>query len=562
MKLPSLNNILKKSFIRSTFDFEIFESMNNKLLSVLFVFILSLAFGSTSKKLRFIVKLVDSNYCQEFISQIERDDLFLDIIEHKVISSDAGLVSLILETNLNIADVTKELTAMRNVAIVKVDERVSLRATPNDPQFSSQWNLQLIQATKAWDFGTGGTNSEGKEIVIAIIDDGFDITHPDIKNNIWFNKSEIPDDGIDNDSNGYIDDYYGLNIKTGNDDHLEGLHGTQVMGIAGAEGNNGVGISGVSWNARIMLVSGTQFESEIIEAYEYVRSHRLAYNQTDGVEGAFVVATNSSFGINNRFGTEFPMWCDQYDLLGEAGVLSAVATTNSNTNVDTEGDMPTTCTSDYLIAITNVNESDELEESAGYGSTHIDLGVPGEGVNSLNLSHGYANFHGTSASCPHVTGAIAVMYDIDCSEFSILYRSNPGSAALVIKNAILDNAATNSTLEGKTVSGGRLDMFSAISGLESICGPAQIGDLEIVSITPNPTSNDRIIVAEYQTDQFEEHEVVINDASGRLVWHGLTNPSVFGKNLITLDVAGWSVGTYFISVFNDSAKTATKFSIY
>ena len=88
------------------------------------------------------------------------------------------------------------------------------------------------------------------------------------------------------------------------------------------------------------------------------------YNETDGEEGAFVVATNSSWGIDNAPASEAPLWCAMYDTLGQYGILSAGATTNTNTDVDFEGDLPTSCPSEYLLSVTNMNHNDEKEEAA------------------------------------------------------------------------------------------------------------------------------------------------------------------------------------------------------
>ena len=113
---------------------------------------------------------------------------------------------------------------------------VHKREVPNDQYYDMQWGLHLIGAEAAWEVTTGGFDIAGNEIVIAVMDDSYDLTHPELEGRIFVNEGEIPDDGIDNDNNGYIDDYQGWNTTEGNDNHpLTDNHGTAVSGIMGAK---------------------------------------------------------------------------------------------------------------------------------------------------------------------------------------------------------------------------------------------------------------------------------------------------------------------------------------
>ncbi|MBP8754784.1 MAG: S8 family serine peptidase, partial [Chitinophagales bacterium] len=216
-----------------------------------------------------------------------------------------------------------------------------MRSTiPNDLSFPLQWNFYNdgttggiadadIDADEAWDITTGGLTALGDSIVIAVIDDGFDINHLDL--NFWKNYNEIPSNGIDDDGNGYIDDFNGWNVLTETDVLDEYLHGTHVSGIAGAKGNNGFGVTGVNWDVKIMAVSIglAVYESNALEAYAYVFDQRKLYDETNGEKGAFVVVTNSSFGIDYQLPEDYPIWCAMYDSLGRLGILNAAATINS-----------------------------------------------------------------------------------------------------------------------------------------------------------------------------------------------------------------------------------------
>src|SRR5690606_1454004 len=111
------------------------------------------------------------------------------------------------------------------------------------------------------------------------------------------NHGEIPGDGIDNDQNGYTDDYLGLNVQTDNDQHASDVHGTAVAGIIGAQGGNQKGVCGINWNVKLLLISGIERESDIIEGYQYATALRNTYRNSGGTQGAFVVATSLSAGI-------------------------------------------------------------------------------------------------------------------------------------------------------------------------------------------------------------------------------------------------------------------------
>jgi hypothetical protein len=141
----------------------------------------------------------------------------------------------------------------------------------------------------------------------------------------------------------------------------------------------------------------------------YIRALRNKYNTTGGSEGAFIVAANLSAGIDNALPADHAMWCAQYESLGSAGILGICATTNSNSDVDMFGDMPTTCPSDYLIAVTNTGMDDQKKMFAGYGKMHIDLGAPGTPSYSTHLGHDYGEFIGTSAAAPQVSGSVGIL---------------------------------------------------------------------------------------------------------------------------------------------------------
>ena len=239
-------------------------------------------------------------------------------------------------------------------------------------EFSSQWSKHNtgqnggtpdadIDAPEAWDITTGGVNALGDTIVVAVVDGGMMLTHTDLVPNLWTNYNEIPGNNIDDDNNGYIDDIHGWDAYSSDGSIPSDGHGTHVGGIIGAKGNNGSMVTGVNWDVKIMAIAGSSSNtSTVLEAYGYALDQRAMYDSTNGALGAFVVATNSSFGIDfaDCNSGNYILWNDMYDAMGEYGILSAAATMNNNSNVDNTGDVPTGCVSDYMIAVTNTTRND------------------------------------------------------------------------------------------------------------------------------------------------------------------------------------------------------------
>ena len=370
----------------------------------------------------------------------------------------------------------------------QLNHRIDLRSTlPDDPLFSNQWQYlntgQVggaggfdLDLDLAWDITQGGVTPRGDTIVVCIIDNGQETTHEDFEDNLWINHGEIPNNGLDDDGNGYIDDYRGWNVSRNNDEiSAENFHGTPVAGIIGAKGNNGVGVTGVNWNIKLMIVTSDfpSTEAEVLQAYGYALAARARYNETGGEEGAFVVATNASWGIPNARPEDSPIWCNFYDLLGAEGVLNVVATDNSELNVDEDGDMPSSCPSNYIISVTNVGPDGQKVSGAGFGVNMVDLGAFGgertSGAWTVSTFNQYGAFDGTSAATPHVSGTIALLYAAPCPSISDLALADPPVNALIVKDMLLKSVIPNPSLEGVTVTGGHLNANSTLQYLLENC---------------------------------------------------------------------------------------------
>ena len=368
---------------------------------------------------------------------------------------------------------------------------------PNDPLFESQWqyyqeNDKDIDADEAWEVTTGGETANGDVIVAAVIDGGLQFDHPDIADNHWVNEGEIEDNDIDDDENGYIDDYNGWNVFSDSDNIAADSHGTPVCGIIGATGNNEIGVTGVNWDVKVMAIEGSSgTEARVIEAYSYILEARMLYNSTNGEEGSFVVSTNASFGVDFGDPDDFPLWCEMYNTLGENGILSCGATINGNYDVDEIGDVPTACPSEYLISVTNTNQSDNKVTQAGYGLETIDLGAPGQGAYNIRSGSSYGGFGGTSGATPHVTGTIALLYSAPCISLADLAMEDPALAARMIRDYILEGVDPNETLEGITTTGGRLNVNNSMQALMAECDGLGVNNVEglenTIVLSPNPT---------------------------------------------------------------------------
>lgn len=302
-------------------------------------------------------------------------------------------------------------------------------------------DMNIVPAWKKYDAKSGK-----RQVIVALIDTGVDITHPELSGSIWTNTGEIPGDGIDNDGNGYIDDVYGWNfydnnaqVFTGTDDN----HGTHSAGTIAAA-RNGVGTVGICDPAyvKIMVIktlgtsSGVGTVSNVVKAIRYAQAN-----------GASIC--NLSFGTM-KYSEEL------YQAIKDSGMLFIVAAGNGDASgngysIDEQPMYPASFELDNIISVANLRFDGQLDRASNYGVRSVDLAAPGNYILSTITGNDYAYMSGTSMAAPMVTGTAAMLYSCDAS-----------LSLMDVRNRILQSARPRESLSGKVATGGMLDAGAAM----------------------------------------------------------------------------------------------------
>ena len=273
---------------------------------------------------------------------------------------------------------------------------------PNDPKYPEQWSLPLMKLPQAWAIEKGN-----REVVIAIIDSGIDYRHDDLAPKVWINPGEAPNNGLDDDGNGYVDDIYGWDFTDAPNlqaegDYIEGDnepidesgHGTHVAGIAGALPDNGIGIAGVAWECPLMAIRA---------GLSLGGSSRM---QDDDSAAAIVYAAdNGASVINMSWGSEHRSFViqDAIDYAYARGVVLVAAAGNSQ---KPEAIFPAAYRK--VIAVASTEQNQQRFYQSNFGAA-IDIGAPGNVILSTQINNQYRLLTGTSMASPHVAGVAALM---------------------------------------------------------------------------------------------------------------------------------------------------------
>lgn len=333
------------------------------------------------------------------------------------------------------------------------------RANTNDTFYDLQWGLNNIgqiilgvigtnnadiDAEEAWTISTGNS-----DFVIAVIDSGVEYSHEDLANNAWINSSEIPNNSIDDDGNGYIDDVYGWDFFSNDSDPMDVGHGTHVAGTICAEANNGIGVSGVAWQCNIMalrfLGPDGGFTDDAIAA--------LSYAVDMGVK-----LSNNSWGGGGYSQSLY----DAIQNAGSNGHLFVAAAGNGG--IDEIGDntdfipfYPSSYNLDNIISVAAIDNQDQLAGFSNYGANSVDVGAPGVNIVST-MSSSYYWGSGTSMAASHVTGIAALIYDV-----------HPDWGPLQVRDRIYNTVRPIDALSGIITTNGVVNAYNAL--LEPITPP-------------------------------------------------------------------------------------------
>jgi subtilisin family serine protease len=403
-------------------------------------------FGVNSTRL--IVKFKESQTEQAVFQslQFKKPHRDLKSTGAKVIQISSGKNNVELLTHLG------ALKELEGVEYAYPDYKIRISNLPNDSEFGNQWDFHNtgattaagkglvdadIDAPEAWEVSTGS-----RSVIVGILDTGMNYNHPDLKENVWNNPGEMGTDssgndkstnGIDDDGNGYIDDFRGWDFVANDNDPIdEHGHGTHTAGTIGAVGNNGIGVSGVNW--QVSLVPLQIFDSS-------------GSGDLSAAMAALDYATKMGFPITNNSwgGGEYTQAFE--DLLKanrDAGSLFVAAAGNDGSNNDTNPFYPASFQVENVISVAASNNNDQLASFSNYGATTVHLAAPGENIYSTyTLWDDYTYESGTSMASPHVAGAAALIKSVW-----------PNVSYAQIKNKVMDSVDVihNPSFERKTLS--------------------------------------------------------------------------------------------------------------
>ncbi|MFK7981409.1 MAG: S8 family serine peptidase, partial [Saprospiraceae bacterium] len=374
-----------------------------------------------------------------------------------------------IPADVNVLDLIKKYQDYPNIEFISPNYIYSANAfIPNDFQFDNQWNMANIGQTggsigadvgmiNAWDIQRKSPN-----VKVAIIDAGIDWKHPDLVENIWQNLGEDADgDGqvlewngiewvldpgdennIDDDGNGYVDDFIGWDfVNNDNDPYDDNFHGTHAAGVIGAKGNNGIGIAGITWDVQMA-------------ALKFLDVDMLGTTANAIAAINYAVAANMHISNNSWGGNAYdPALYAAIQQAANQNHLFIAAAGNNGENADQLPIYPAAYNLPNIISVASTNHQDSLSSFSNYGANTVDLAAPGSQILSCFPNNSYTTISGTSMAAPHVTGACA-----------LLLGQNPNKTNAIIKSDLLSSVDVIAALTNKTVSNGRLNVCKLLGG--------------------------------------------------------------------------------------------------
>lgn len=348
------------------------------------------------------------------------------------------------------ANVNQILSDLRLSGAVEYAEKVPMDKhclVPNDPSYSSQWGLTMINAANAWSYFSSGSN-----ISVAIVDDAVERTHPDLSASLWINTGDNNTNGIDDDGNGYIDDINGFDVGSNDNNPNPPTtaydHGTHVAGIVGARSNNSIGVASIGFSVKLMCVKSTSSATSV----------------TNGYDGVVYAAVNNADVINMSWGGTGSSVTAQnvIDYAYAQGCILVAAAGNSDVNTPFYP-----AAYNNVISVAATTSSDTKASFSNYG-TWVDVSAPGNNIYSTTVTASYGNKSGTSMASPMVAGLAGLMLSL-----------NPSLTQTDITNCLLSTAdninAMNPTYIGELGSG-RIDAQAAMQCVSTTLAWAPVAD--------------------------------------------------------------------------------------
>jgi hypothetical protein len=395
---------------------------------------------------------------------------------HRAVSRLApALERLTLEPGRSVRDAVKALQGRAGIAYAEPDYVVTFDHAPNDDLYTGgyTWGLYGLNSSplSAYGYGIaagdawGQANQVGnRDVYVGIVDTGIDISHMDLKANIWTNPFETPGNGVDDDGNGYIDDVHGWDFFHDDpsvyDTVTSDFHGTHVAGTIGAVGENHEGVAGVNWAVTMIpakFIDGEGFVSGAIAALDYLTELKTQH-------GLNIVATNNSWG-GDAYSVALKAAINRG---GDAGILFVAAAGNSALNTDTNPMYPASYLCDHradnnqprgydcVISVAALTETGGLASFSNRGATSVDIGAPGVHVASTWPGGYYAYLDGTSMAAPHVTGSLALLASCTTSPTS-----------QVLQQSLYNRGVATASLSGITSTGKRVQVGAMMADCDS-----------------------------------------------------------------------------------------------
>ena len=468
-------------------------------------------------------------------------------IEEDLPRSDVNVVDL--PQDLSVAEAVRVYEDSPDVAFAEPNFKLQPAATPNDPRYGELWGLNNtgqtggtpdadIDAPEAWDTTTGSPST-----VVAVIDEGIDISHPDLRDNIWRNPGEIAGNRIDDDGNGYVDDVNGYDFAnndatvydpdpvTGNGDE----HGTHVAGTIAATGDNGVGVSGVNWDAQVaslkFLSANGGFTSDAVEAINYAVAKRMPISNNSWGGGGASQALRIAIEDADRAGQ----------------IFIAAAGNGGSDDVGDNNDVTPHYPSNYdvsnVVSVAATDDTDRFASFSNFGATTVDLAAPGVGILSTLPENTYGRFSGTSMATPHVAGVAA-----------LIKSREPALDDTQIKAQRLQYVDQKAGLQGKVATDGRLNAVKSMMETADAAGPT------VTAPKPKPRSKTRDRTPEISATVTDDRQE-LSDSNIVLILDGKNRDAAAydqGTDRLTYTSRRLSYGTHRVKVVaDDRAGNAT-----